>query len=366
MNLLEIVKKIKEKLPVELVADQDNVGLIVGDYDDECRTMTVAYELNRGVVDEAVKSNSNLVVTYHTPLFRPTKSFTSSGSRPDPLLFAARSCVNVFAVHTALDVTKEGINFDLASRLGLSKVRLLSPLANSLYKIVVFVPQDHLENVRSAMSQSGAGRIGNYSDCSFSAEGEGSFLPGEGSSPYIGSPGKPEKTNESRLEMVVEKSLAGPVIEAMLKVHPYEEVAYDVYPLVSSSTNYGFGAIGDLEEPMHASKYLEKVKEVLGLTFVRASHLRDEKVKKVALCAGSGVQFYGEAVRVGADIFITGDVKHHDFREAQTRSTILVDATHRATERFAAQVLQRILKDIFENRMAVDLSMHDYDGAIIV
>ena len=365
MNLEEVVKKIKERLPIELVADQDNVGLIVGDYDEECGTMIVAYELGNGVVEEARKAGSNLVVTYHTPLFRPMKSFTSSKSKPDPLFQAARSGLNVFAVHTGLDVSRDGLNFDLASRLGLTGLTALSPLANTLYKIVVFVPEDHLEKVRAAMARSGAGMIGNYTECSFSAEGKGSFLPGEGSSPYVGSPGKLERTTESRLEMVVDKPLTGRVIEAMMKAHPYEEVAYDVYPLVNESVNYGFGAVGSLEEPLPMRKFLERVKNLLELPSLRISHLPDAPVRKVALCAGSGVRFYRDAVRNGADIFITGDVKHHDFREARSAHTILVDATHSGTEKFAAEVLHGILKQTFENRVVVNLSKHDYDSAVI-
>jgi dinuclear metal center YbgI/SA1388 family protein len=365
MNLEEVVKKIKERLPVELVADRDNVGLIVGDYDDECGTMIVAYELDSGVIEEARDTGSNLVVTYHTPLFRPMNSFTSSKSRPEPLFHAARSRLNVFAVHTGLDVTGDGLNFDLASRLGLSGVTTLSPLSNTLYKVVVFVPADHLEKVRAAMARSGAGRIGNYTECSFSAEGEGSFVPGEGSSPYVGSTGKIEKTTESRLEMVVDKPLTGRVIEAMVKAHPYEEVAYDIYPLVNESVNYGFGAIGTLEEPLPVRRFLERVKKLLALPSLRVSHLPDSSVRKVALCAGSGVSFYRDAVRKGADIFITGDVKHHDFREARLGHTILADATHRGTEKFAAELLHGILKQTFENRVVVNLSKHDYDSAVI-
>ncbi len=365
MNLVDVVKKIKEKLPVELVADQDNVGLIVGDYDDDCGTMIVAYELNGGVVDEAVNSASNLIVTYHTPLFRAVKSLTSSKSNPDPLLKAAQSRINVFAVHTALDVPSYGLNFDLASRLGLTGVRTLSALSGTLYKIVVFVPADHLDKVRDAMSRSGAGRIGNYTECSFAAEGEGSFLPGEGSSPFIGRPGKPERTSESRLEMVVEKSFAGKVIEAMLNAHPYEEVAYDIYALVNSSVNYGFGAVGELDEPLEVRRFLDRVKKVLGISSLRLSHIPESKVRKVALCAGSGMPFYRDAVREGADIFLTGDVKHHDFREARSGRTILADATHRATEKFAAELLHKILRETFEDRIVVSLSKHEYDSAVI-
>ncbi len=364
MKLVEVVKKIKETLPLELVADQDNVGLIIGDYDDECGTTIAAYELNNGVIEEAVGSGSNLVVTYHTPLYRTTKSFTSSRLRPDPLFTAARSRINVFAVHTALDIPMNGLNFDLAARLGLKNVEMLSPLPATLNKIVVFVPLDHLEKVRAAMWRNGAGKIGKYADCSFAVEGEGSFLPGEGSSPYIGSPGKPEQASESRLEVVAEKAILGQVIEAMLKAHPYEEVAYDIYPLQNDSPNYGFGAIGELAEAQEVTRFLDRVKKVLVIPSIRLSHLPDSKVRKVALCAGSGMPFFKYAVRDGADIFITGDVKHHDFREARSGRTILADATHRGTERFAAELLQGILKRTFEDRVVVNLSKQEHDTAV--
>ena len=366
MKLSEAVKKIRERLPVELVADQDNVGLILGDYDDECGKMVVAYELNAGVIDEAVKSGSNLIVTYHTPLFRAVKSFTTSSSRPDILVQAARRLLNVYAVHTALDVVQDGINFDLASRLGLKNTKYLSPLPDTLRKIVVFVPQDHLDKVRSAMSRGGAGIIGNYSECAFASEGEGSFLPGGGSAPYIGTPGKRERASESRLEMVVEKSHAGRVVRAMLEAHPYEEVAYDVYPLLNTSANYGFGAIGELEEKMVGGRFFGMVKKVLGQTLLKASHVVETEVRRVAVCAGSGVSFYGDAVRERADIFITGDVKHHDFRESMLLPTVLVDATHRGTERFAAGILHRIMNEIFKDRVVVNLSKYEYDSAVIV
>ncbi len=366
MKLSEVVKKIKERLPIGLVAGQDNVGLISGNYDDECLSMTAAYELNTSVIEEAAGSNSNLIVTYHTPLFRPTKAFTSSVSNPDPLFYATRSAINVFSVHTSLDVPKDGLNFDLAARLGLRDVRFLSPLEDTLYKIVVFVPQDHLETVRAAMSRNGAGKIGDYSDCAFASEGEGSFLPGEDANPYVGSPGKPEKAIESRLEMVVEKYLVDRVVDAMIGVHPYEEVAYDVYPLVNDSVNYGFGAIGEFSEPLPMKRFLADVKELLGLPSIRVSQLPENEVRRVALCAGSGTSFYHQAVRKGADIFVTGDVKHHDFRQANLQSTVLADATHRGTERFASEVLSGILRKTFQDRVGVNLSKHDYDSAVIV
>ncbi len=366
MNVREVVEKIGERLPIELVSNQDNVGLVLGNYDDECDKMLIAYELNEEVVDEAVRSGFGLVTTYHTPLFRPTKSFTSSQSFPDPLLGAARSRLNVLAVHTALDIVKDGLNLDLALRLGLKNVKFLSPIKDTLYKIVVFVPKSHSDLVRAAMAQAGAGRIGDYSECAFSVEGTGNFIPGADASPYVGEAGKLEDVEEVRIEMLTDRSVLGRVVRGMLKVHPYEEVAYDVYPLANESANYGFGAIGELDSPVSLTEYLDSVKSVIGLKSMNVSHLPETKVKKVALCAGAGMPFYNDAVRKGADVFITGDVRHHDFRVARSHATVLADATHHGTERFAPELLLQILKETFQDIISIDVSKYSCASAVTV
>lgn len=366
MKLQDLAKKIYDYLPIDLVSEHDNVGLMIGNYDDECEKITLAYELNNFVLNETLANHSNLVVTYHTPLFRARKSFTSSFSRPDYLFDAARAGVNVFAVHTAIDVIKDGLNFDLAARLGLKNLKALSPIKNTLYKVAVFVPSSHLDNVREAMSKAGAGKIGNYSNCSFTVEGKGSFLPNDSASPYIGEAGKFEKVDEMRLEMVVTKSLVGPVVNEMLKSHPYEEVAYDIYPLANDSVGFGFGAIGELEEPISVTDFISRVKGSLDLDFVRVSHSSEKKVEKVAVCAGSGVPFYNDAVRNGADIFVTGNVKHHDFRQAQSQRTILADATHVGTEKFTTEVMFKVLKKIFSDSITIDISRSKTANAITI
>lgn len=366
MRVREVVKAIGERLPVDLVSGQDNVGLIVGNYDDECEKLMIAYELDADVISEASTAGSNFIVTYHTPLFKPAKSLVSSHARPDYLLEASRCGLNVFAVHTALDVVKAGLNFDLAKRIGLNGIKFLAPLSNTLYKLVVFVPAPNLEAVKRAMAESGAGRIGNYSECSFSSNGKGTFLPGEGASPYIGAVNKREVVEEARLEMLVEKNLLSRVLRTMFDAHPYEEVAYDVYPLVNESPNFGFGAVGELEEPRSITDFVAAVKNLLGIEHVKLSHLPDKKIKKVTVCAGAGVPFYNDAVREGADIFLTGDVKHHDFRAAHLTSTILADATHIGTEKFAANLIHEIIGGVFEDRTAVRLSKHQHQNAVFV
>jgi len=366
MKLQEIAKKIYENLPIELVSEQDNVGLMIGNYDDECEKMTLAYELDGAVLDEASTNHSNLVVTYHTPLFRAKKSFTSSASRPDPLFDAARAGLNVFAVHTAIDVTRDGLNFDLAARLGLKNVRFLSPVKNKLYKVAVFVPSSHLDQVREAMARAGAGRIGNYTNCSFATEGKGSFAANDDASPYVGEAGKFERVDEVRLEMIVEKSLTGPVINEMLKAHPYEEAAYDIYPLLNDCVDFGFGAVGELDEPVSLNDFLSHAKKTFELDYIRVSHSSEARIRKIALCAGAGVPFYGDAARSGADVFITGDVKHHDFREAQPCRTILADATHIGSERFTTEVMFKVLKKIFSDTISIEISRHETINAITI
>jgi len=364
MKLREIIKRINDNLPIELVSEQDNVGLMVGNYDDECEKMILAYELNSEVLSEALRNHFNLVVTYHTPLFHPKKSFTSSASKPDALFDAARAGVNVFAVHTALDVTRDGLNFDLAARLGLKNLKFLSPIKNSLFRIAVFVPVSHLDKVREVMAKAGAGKVGNYTDCSFTVEGKGTFLPNDSASPFIGETGKFEKVDENRLEMIVEKSLVGSVINEMLKAHPYEEVAYDIYPLANNSVDFGFGAIGELEVPTELEKFISHIKTILSLDFIKVSSSSEVEIRKVALSAGSGMLFYNDAVKNGADIFITGDVKHHDFREAKTSRAVIADVTHHGSEKFVLEIMLKIFTSIFSDAIPIEISRYDIANAI--
>ena len=366
MKLREVVRSIVERFPIGMVDEHDNVGLICGDYDDECERVTAVYEFDDQTLEELNASGSDLAVTYHTPIFRPVRNFISSESNPNPLLKAARRKIGVFSVHTALDITRDGLNFDLARRLGLDEIEFLSPLNNTLYKVVVFVPGSHEEEVRRAMSTAGGGTIGNYTGCSFAIGGTGTFTPGTGASPFLGSPGQMEKATEVRLEMIVEKSRLTDVIAGMKRVHPYEEVAYDFYPLSNESPNYGFGAIGKLEPAGSLLDFLRLLKRVLGISEVRASHSTRDKIKRVALCAGSGMSFFPDAVRKQADVFITGDVRHHDYREARTGGTVILDATHSATEKFATELIYRKLKETFADKVGVIVSENRQQNPVIL
>ncbi len=365
MTIREAVNIIAARFPVELVTDHDNVGLIVGNYDDECKKISMAYELNENVVNEAVKRQVDLLITYHTPLFRPAKSFTTSTSHPNPLVEAARSRLNIFAIHTALDVVRDGLNFDLAARLGMKHLRFLSPLKDTLYKLVVFAPETHADQVRHAMAQAGAGKIGNYLECSFSVNGVGTFVPNDSASPFVGESGKLDHVEETKIEMVVEKHRLRGVLNAMSAVHPYEEVAYDLYPLKNEAVNLGFGVMGDLEPPLATKDFLSHLKETLELEFLKVSNISDRDVRKVALCAGSGYTFYNDAIRSGADIFITGDVKHHDFREAKSCPTVLVDATHQGTERFVTELMYRLIEKLFKGKVEVESIGQRLENALV-
>ncbi len=353
MKVYEVINKIEESLPIGVVAGEDNVGLVAGNYNAECTGIFVAYELNREVVDDAFKSNANLIVTYHTPIYKPIRKITGPGDSHEYILYALNKSLNIYSVHTALDVSREGINFDFGKRIGLQKMKFITPLPDRMYKISVFVPLDHVYRVRDAMSGAGAGVIGNYINCSFESRGKGTFLATESAHPFIGSVGIPEETEEVKLEMIVDKSFLNSVLSAMISSHPYEEVAYDIYPLVNPSPNYGFGVVGEMNEQLDLTSFLSKLKEVLGVKHLVCSAHANKPVNRVAFCAGSGMSFYRDALKSGADIYITGDVKYHDFRQSLESKMTLVDATHSGTENYVIELMMNLMLKIFESDLPV-------------
>ncbi|MGC8652711.1 MAG: Nif3-like dinuclear metal center hexameric protein [Candidatus Kryptoniota bacterium] len=347
MKVYEVINRIENSLPIRVVEDEDNVGLIAGSYNIECTGLFVTYELNYEAIERAVQSNANLVVTYHTPIYKPTKKLTSSDDSANYLLYALNKSLNVYSVHTAIDISREGINFDFGRRLGLKKMKFLSPLTNRMYKISVFVPSTHVSGVRDAMSAAGAGVIGDYVNCSFESKGKGTFLATGSAHPFVGVVGVPEETDEVKLEMIVDRSLLHSVLSAMVSSHPYEEVAYDVYPLANPSPNYGFGVFGELDKELDLISFLSEIKEIFDLKHLVYSAHPGRTIKKVAFCAGSGMSFYRDALKSGADIYITGDVRYHDFRQSLESKMILVDATHYGTEKYVPELLSNLMLKIF-------------------
>ena len=274
-----------------------------------------------------------MIISHHPILFKAVNSIRTDLPQGQILASLIKANIAVYAAHTNLDIATGGVNDILASKLNLQDMQPLAiSYTEKLCKLVVFVPNTHMEVVRKAISEAGAGHVGNYSHCTFSSNGIDSFLPLDGAQPFIGSNGVIEYVEETRLETIMPEKISRRVIKAMLKVHPYEEVAYDFYQLINSGHPLGLGRVGKLIASMPLNKFITQVKMALGIEYVSVAGPQDKIVKKVAVCGGSGAGFINKAAFAGADVYITGDVKYHDAQNALTAGIAVIDAGHFATE----------------------------------
>jgi dinuclear metal center YbgI/SA1388 family protein len=342
MRVGDIAQFIESWAPPWIAWERDNVGLQVGNPERVVRKILVTLDVTEKTIEEAERRRVQLIVSHHPLLFRAPRAIVESDSVGRLVLLLAEKKIALYSAHTNLDFVKQGVSFALAHSLGLTNVRFLAPLNGLLAKVVVFVPSGHTESVRKAMVEAGAGVIGEYSDCSYEIIGRGSFRGSNRSRPTIGRKEHLEFAEEVRLEMVAPRARAQSIIAAVKAVHPYEEVACDVYPIENESSNYGAGAVGSLKVPVALSTFLSRLKEKLHAQRVRVVGNKDQIVHTVAVCGGSGSEFLPNALRAKADVFVTADVRYHTFHEADGQIA-LVDAGHWETEHVILPVLQRKL-----------------------
>lgn len=346
--------------PPDLAEEWDNVGLQVGDPTTPVERLLVALDPTLGAVAAASSQGAQLLVTHHPLLFKPLRRLTPDDPMGRVVWQAVQGGVAIAAAHTNLDVAADGLNCWLAERLGLASAEPLQPTASPLIKLAVFVPVAHAETVADALFAGGAGQIGAYDQCSFRTAGIGTFRPGPGTTPFIGTAGRREQVEEVRLEAIVPQRRLGKVVDRMLKAHPYEEVAYDLVPLANQMPGVGLGRIGRLAEPLPLAGLADRVKAVLNCQSVRLVGSPEKPVGKVAVCGGSGAGLIQEARRRGADVLITGDVKYHDARLAEDLDLTLLDAGHFATERLAVEKLaDRLGKEAAARGWQLDILTHD-------
>lgn len=328
-----MIQLVEELAPKNLAESGDNVGLQVGDPAAQVRGVLVALDLDDDVLAEATDRGADLVIVHHPLIYRPVSSIRMDMPVGRRIAGALRRGINVYAAHTNLDIAAGGVNDILAGRLGLEDVEILGPTGEEKYlKIVVFVPRGHEDAVRNALSAAGAGWIGNYSHCTFQAAGTGTFLAHEGADPFLGQVGKLEKAEEFRLETIVPERLARKAVAAMIRAHPYEEVAYDLYPLANEGQPYGLGRLGRLAAPQVLAEFARTVSDSLGAVSLRVAGDGRKVISKVAVCGGAGADLIARAVFRGADVLVTGDVKYHQVRDALDAGLAVVDAGHFATE----------------------------------
>lgn len=330
-NGFEVIQVFEQFSPKHLAVDGDRekIGLQIGTLNKPVKKIMVVLDLLENVVDEAIANEVDLIIAHHPPIFRPLKAIqtdTPSGRIIEKCILHK---ITVYAAHTNLDVAVGGVNDLLANALELTNIELLAPTyEEKLKKLAVYVPMNSEKEVRTALGEAGAGFIGNYSHCTFNTPGTGTFLPHEGTNPHIGKVGELEEVEEIRIETVFPSSLQKKVITAMLKAHPYEEVAYDIYPLENEGNVLGLGRVGYLEKEMTLEQFAKHVKNKLEVEGLRVVGSLTDKVKKVAVLGGDGNKYISHAKRAGADVYVTGDMYYHVAHDAMMMGLNIVDPGH--------------------------------------
>lgn len=357
MRIKDVSQALLGFAPTNYQEHYDNTGLLIGNPEAAFLGALCCHDLNDDIIDEALLKNCNLIVCHHPPIFDSIKSVLKSSSQSGLIYRCISEKLSVYSTHTALDNSKHGGNSLTANKLGLLKTTVLKPMHNTLFKLYTFCPSEHIELVKEAVFSAGAGNIGNYSECSFEHEGLGNFKANAGANPFVGEHGKRHHEVEKKLEFVFEDKNRSAIINALLTAHPYEEVAYDVVALENEYPMAGSGIIGEFPETISKSRFLELLKEKLQVPCIKYCEGKSEQVKKVAICGGSGSFLISEAMRKGADAFVSGDIGYHRFFDAKEK-LLVCDVGHFESEQFVKEVVYGFLKENFAN-FAVHLAETD-------
>jgi dinuclear metal center YbgI/SA1388 family protein len=348
MTIGEIIGFIEQKIPAALQESYDNSGLQTGSYNDEARAALLAFDITEKVIDEALLHGCNLVISHHPVIFSPLKRISDSTPTERIIIKAIKNGISIYSAHTSLDSVYGGVSFKLAEKIGLNNVEVLSPLREKLLKLVTFVPTAHIDKVRDAVFATGAGNIGNYDSCAYYLPGEGSFRGNQDADPFTGKRGELHFEPEIRFETILPEYLKNSVVKALIAAHPYEEPAFDIYPLLNEWQRAGLGAIGTLTEELSGQDFLKLCNDALNPVCLRHTQLSGKRIKRVAVCGGSGSSLISTAVSRGADAMVTGDIKYHQFSGA-AGDLLLVDAGHYETEKFAVEIIYDMLIKKFPN-----------------
>ncbi len=354
MRLNEITASLERLAPLLYQESYDNAGLQVGNPSMEITGVLVTIDVTEEVLDEAIEKGLNLVVSHHPLIFGGLSSLTGKTMVERAVMKAIRHDIAVYTAHTNIDVVRQGVNGKICEVIGLKNCRILEPVAGRLKKLVVFVPEAHAEKVRQALFDGGAGMIGNYDSCSYNLEGTGSFRGGEATNPFAGEKGKLHFEREIRIETIFPDHEKGRVISAMLAAHPYEEVAYDIYPLENKYQEVGMGMIGELNEKIGEREFLSLLKKKFGTGIIRHSGLLGKQIKRVAVCGGAGSNLLRKAIAERADVFVSSDFKYHQFFEAE-KKIVVADIGHFESEQYTRELFYDILNKNFP-KFAVHLS----------
>ena len=353
-HVKEIVHFLEESFPLSLQESYDNCGLICGRMDQEVQGVLLCLDSLEATVDEAIAKNCQLIIAHHPIIFKGLKKITGNSYVERVMEKCIQHGISLYAIHTNLDNHIDGVNGEIADRIGLINRRILRPMNNQLYKLVVFVPKDALSDIDTALFQIGVGSIGNYSECHFRTEGIGTFTPNKWANPSIGTKNIREEVAEFRVEYLVPKPLIGIALRTLFEAHPYEEVSHEIYPVENQDQRLGAGIVGELPLETGSLEFLKSLKTTFNCQVIRHTEILNKSIKTVALCGGSGSFLLTDAIRSKADIFITGDFKYHEFFDAENH-LIIADIGHFESEQFTPQLLAEKLKEKF-TKFAIHLT----------
>lgn len=342
MIVKDITNAIETYAPLYLQESWDNAGMQVGDVDAQVSGVLLCTDVREETIDEAIACGANLIISHHPLLFRGLKKIVGHTYQERVVIKAIKNNISIYCAHTNMDSTPGGVNFKMAEKIGMKNVRVLSPQHGTLRKLVVFVPTAQATLVENAMCDAGAGKLGNYDHCSYRLQGEGGYRALDGANPFAGKVGEFHNEPETRVEVLVHKALCGKVINAMLKAHPYEEPAFDIIPLENNDNYAGLGVIGDIDNE-DARQFLLRVKKAFEVESIRYSGNLDKQVSRIAMCGGAGVEFAAQAMAMGAQVFITADMKYHDFQGNEDH-IILADIGHYESEHYTKEIFYDIIQ----------------------
>ncbi len=346
VRVKDITAVMETYFPLYLAESWDNVGLQIGSVNKVIERVVIALDVDERILEYAIKQKADMIISHHPLLFKPLNNICYDLMTGKLIRDIVLSHIAIYCAHTNLDAADKGLNQLLAELLGIKNIEPLDTYkSEGLYKLVIYVPAAYVNEVRAAVNKAGAGYTGNYSDCSFRVQGTGTFCPGPNTEPYIGTMGNLQEVDEYRLETVVYRNDLPRILRVMQEVHPYEEIAYDIYPLINEGKTYSIGRKGFLEEKMSLKEYSLEVKKRLGIERIRVVGELDREIEKIAVVCGSGASFINKVIDQGIDLLVTGDLKYHEAKEAEAQDLSIIDAGHQETEKIVIPYLCNLLAD---------------------
>ncbi len=345
-KLATIIRQLEQLAPLSYQESYDNSGLITGSPEMEITGALICLDSTEEIIDEAIRTDCNLVIAHHPIVFSGIKKLNGKNYVERTLIKAIKNNIAIYAIHTNLDNVLNGVNHEISNRIGLINTRILAPKSGLLKKLITYAPENQAESVKTALFMAGAGNIGNYDECSFTVNGTGTFRGNESSNPAVGQKGERHQEPESRIEVIFEVQKESEILKALRSVHPYEEIAYDIYLLDNQNNNIGSGMIGELEQALSIEEFLKLIKTRLHTNCIRYTKTSKTSVKKIAVCGGSGSFLLPMALKAGADAFVTADFKYHQFFDAEGK-LVIADIGHYESEQFTKELIYNFLNGKF-------------------